>query len=582
MAQSPGIKLTGWRRAGNRFHAALAGVGGRVATLHDLPGPRSMGSVRIGQDILEGNFKFAGRVVMAPGASVWDIRPPDDAFRADMHGFGWLDHLMALASAEAGVKAQAWVMGWIARYGRGHGLAWAPEIAARRLVRWLHHYDDLTRKMDDGDRKAFEQSLQRHAVYLWRRRRLASGPLGRIEAIGALALARRSVEGVGSGGGDLAAALMRQLDRVTEGDGAITSRSPEALLKLLNMAVWARDDLLAVGNTIPDGLTERIESMARLLRSLRHADGSLARFQGGGCGMVYGLDQALAASGAKGLDPDGGMGFVRMTSGRSSVIFDAAPPTGGAASFNAHASTLAFELTSGRRPLIVSCGAGAPFGPEWRRAGRATPSHSVLGIDGYSSARLGRGREIMGQVREPMDSRPVDVKVHFERHLDYLRIEASHDGYLKSHGLLQGRALELTVDGSGIACEEVLLSEGKKSQDRFEKTSAGLKGQGIPFSLRFHLHPDVEIKRDKELSDLLFELPNGEIWTFRQDGTCKLTVENSVYLDEQSLRPTATKQVVLSGRAMSYTTRVRWSLAKTPESRKGIRDLAGLEAGLSN
>ena len=36
---------------------------------------------------------------------------------------------------------------------------------------------------------------------------------------------------------------------------------------------------------------------------------------------------------------------------------------------NAHASTLAFELTSGRRPLIASCGAGAAAGGRWRLAG---------------------------------------------------------------------------------------------------------------------------------------------------------------------------------------------------------------------
>lgn len=581
MAQSPGINLTGWRRTGNRLYAALAGLGGHPAVLRDLPGPRSIGSVQIGQDFIEGNFKFAGRLVMAPGASVWDIRAPDDAFLADMHGFGWLDHLMALASRTARQRAQLWVNEWIGSYGGGHGLAWAPEVAARRVMRWLHHYDDLVRRLPKGQRRLFDQSIARQSAYLRRRWKLASGALGRIEALAALALLRRVLEGRDGIRVDCGAAILKELDRVTDRTGAIASRSPEALLKLLNLCVWAQEDLLACKQPVSDEFASRIAAMGRLLRSLRHSDGRLARFQGGGSGAVYGLDQALAASGAKGLEPDGGMGFVRMASGRSSVIIDAAAPAKDAASFNAHASTLAFELTSGRRPVIVSCGAGAPFGPEWRKAGRATPSHSVLGLDGYSSSRLGRTREVMGQKREPMDSRPQDVPVHFERHLDYLRIEASHDGYLRSHGLLQGRALELTIDGSGIAGEEVLLSEGKTAQAQFDKVVDKMKGGGVPFTLRFHVHPSIEIRREPDMSGLLFDIGNGEVWAFRLDGTCKISVESSVYLEEEVLSPTATKQVVLSGAAMSYTTRVRWSLAKTPESRKGIRDMAGLEADQS-
>ena len=76
------------------------------------------------------------------------------------------------------------------------------------------------------------------------------------------------------------------------------------------------------------------------------------------------------------------MGFARLSGGRTSVIADAAPPPDGQASLSAHASTLAFELTSGRRAVIVSCGSGVPFGPDWRRAGRATAPHSPLEIEG--------------------------------------------------------------------------------------------------------------------------------------------------------------------------------------------------------
>jgi hypothetical protein len=69
-------------------------------------------------------------------------------------------------------------------------------------------------------------------------------------------------------------------------------------------------------------------------------------------------------------------------------------------------------------------------------------------------------------------------------------------------------------------------------------------------------------------------LKSGEIWVFRHDGTQKLDLAPSVYLEKGRLKPRGTKQIVLSGRAMSYATRIRWSLSKAQETENGLRDLA--------
>ena len=51
-----------------------------------------------------------------------------------------------------------------------------------------------------------------------------------------------------------------------------------------------------------------------------------------------------------------------------------------------------------------------------------------------------------------------------------------------------------------------------------------------------------------------------------------LALAPSVYLERGQARPRDSTQVVLSGRAMSYATRVRWSLAKAPETPSALRD----------
>jgi hypothetical protein len=69
-------------------------------------------------------------------------------------------------------------------------------------------------------------------------------------------------------------------------------------------------------------------------------------------------------------------------------------------------------------------------------------------------------------------------------------------------------------------------------------------------------------------------LKSGELWVFRHDGKTALTLEPSVYLEKGRLRPRVAKQMVLSGRAMDYATRTRWSLAKAQETPISIRDVA--------
>ena len=60
---------------------------------------------------------------------------------------------------------------------------------------------------------------------------------------------------------------------------------------------------------------------------------------------------------------------------------------------------------------------------------------------------------------------------------------------------------------------------------------------------------------------------------FRHDGAAEMQIEPSVYLENGRLKPRPAQQVVLSARAMSYATRVRWSLAKAQDTPVSLRDL---------
>jgi len=439
------------------------------------------------------------------------------------------------------------------------------------LIRWISHALFLLQSCDRDASDAFYKSLAQQTIFLSRRWKGAHPGLPRFEALTGLLYAGLSLEGMETHVDPALRALSQECQSQIDDEGGIPTRNPEELLEVFTLLTWAAMALSEAGKPTSDSHWAAIERIAPTLRTLRHADGGLARFHGGGRGLEGRLDTALATSGIKSRKSSGlSMGYARISAGRTSLIIDAASPPTGAASTDAHASTLAFELTSGRRPLIVNCGSGANFGQEWRRAGRATPSHSTLMLDGRSSARLGQTRKDL----DLLTKTPANVPVQMVKAADGLRFEGGHDGYVPTYGLTHARILDLTFDGRAVAGEDMLAALSPKDQKQFDKAMDIKRLEGIPFEIRFHLHSEVDASLDMAGAAVSMALRSGEIWVFRTDGRTKMTLQSSVYLERTRLKPRATKQIVLSGRALEYATRIRWSLAKAQDTPISIRDLA--------
>jgi uncharacterized heparinase superfamily protein len=556
----------------NRVYARLAIRSKAAKGFVSQPEPRTIGSFARGRQLVAGNCLFAGYLIEAPNGDIWDQRSPDAAYESELYGFAWLDDLAAVGEGPARARAQSWLWGWISRFGDGTGPGWTPDLTGRRLIRWINHAIFLLRGCEPAASDAFFQSLAQQTWFLSKRWQSAAPGLPRFEALAGLIYAGMSLEGMEALAEPAIKALARECSDQIDAQGGLPTRNPEELLDVFTLLTWAAASLSEAGREPPAAHMEAIERIAPSLRTLRHADGGLARFHGGGRGLEGWLDHALAASQVKTRLPDGlSMGYARVSAGRTSVIVDASRPPTGKASLNAHASTLAFELTSGRRPLIVNCGSGGSFGADWRRAGRATPSHSTLCLDGYSSAQLASvGHRAEG---EALVDAPRHVPIEISSAPDGVRFEGGHDGYVPTHGLTHARILEMTFDGRGMVGEDMLAALDDPAKKRFEAQLEKSKLQGVNFDIRFHLHPEVDAALDLGGAAVSMALKSGEIWVFRHDGTINLSLEASVYLEKGRLKPRVTKQIVLSGRAIEYATSIRWSLSKAQDTAIAVRDL---------
>ncbi|MBY6049207.1 heparinase II/III family protein [Vannielia litorea] len=569
LAKHPSAK---WARMANRFQARLATWSRPATAFTSHPEPRTIGSFAKGRQLVAGTYLFAGYLVEAQGDErpIWDLPAPAPEFTEALMGFSWLDDLAAVGDLRARKRAQGWTWVWIERFGRGRGPGWTPDLTGRRLIRWINHAIFLLNGRSSDQSEAYFRALAGQTRFLSRRWRSAAPGLPRFEALTGLIYAGLALQGMEGHVDPALKALSRECDRQVDAQGGIPTRNPEELMEVLTLLTWAVHALVDADHPVPRPLTAAIARITPTLRALRHSDGGLARFHGGGRGLEGRLDAALAASGVREGPGEGlSMGYARLAAGRTTVIVDAARPPRGPASARAHASTLGFELTSGRRPLIVSCGSGASFGEGWRRAGRATASHATLAVERYSSSRLAPAA---GQRGEFLEDTPGQVKVERTGDSSGAHLLAGHDGYASTHGLTHMRRLDLDPSGRLLTGTDTLRAFTEDARKAFDAAMTRMQLQGVSFTAHFHLHPDVDATVDMGGLAVSLALKSGEIWVFRYSGKAELSLEPSVYLEQGRIKPRAARQIVLSAKVLDYGHEIGWTLAKAQDTPLAIRD----------
>lgn len=532
------------------------------------PEPKAIGHQGRGEQIVAGELPIGGLILT--GDIFADDLPASIA--AELHGFGWLDDLAAVGSPKARSVAQHHVLHWLRRHRIPHGDApeWAPAIAGRRVLHWIFHAGMILPGLDRDATEPYFRALDQHLTHLRATWFDTPDGLPRLEALAGLAIGAMSLRDRQAVAQPALIALAEEADAM----GVATlseSRAPETLLEAMALLVWAQETADEAGQPSPPELRAIIAEIAPILRALRHADGGLPCFHGGGRGAAGRLDRCLRAAEGAALPAHGlAMGFARMARQRSTLILDAAPPPGGPAAIRAHASTLGMEFTVARQPLIVNCGPGDGFGPLWSKAARATPSHSALCLEGLSSSRLNANRatgepdilterpalvwagdcDALGNLTPP-DCGPAHSP-------EPAHLLAGHDGWLYSHGLTQLRELWLSPDGGTLQGEDSLAALDASAQARLDHLRPA---EGLAFDIRFHLHPDVKAAHQGD--EIRLTLHGGEEWRFTHDGVAQLSLEPSCLLDRGLADPRPARQIVLCARLQGRAVQIGWTFARS-------------------
>ena len=503
-----------------------------------------------GEALATGLFDFGGHVVRAGdvgerGEVPWRHEGAGEYWLGELHGFGWLRDLHAAGTAQAAERGRAMVLDWLRQHRTIESAAaasWGPEALGRRLSAWLAHSAFLLEGADDEFALRFHRALELQASHLARTARNAEAGLPQLVA------ARGLIEsGLCLAGGERRMAqglklVEAVLARQAAGGGDQLGRNPSAHLAALWCLAGLRTTLDDGGHPASQALSEGIGQLASALRLLRHGDGGLALFNGGVEEERGLVDLALgrAAASGTGAPPDApNAGFTRIESKHSTLIADTgAPPATGR---RAHAGTLSLELSAGRERIIVNCGGWRGGDDAWQEALRATAAHSALVVDDTSTATLGADGTIVDG--------PNTVKVERRDRDGATWIDASHDGYLDTLGLIHKRRLYVGAAGADVRGEDSLTHVRRRRR------------RGREFALRFHLHPDVRCAMTEDHRAVLLRLPGGAIWQARAAGA-SMSIDESVYAGDGATRR-RTSQVALTGPIEDAVT-VKWAFKLLP------------------
>jgi uncharacterized heparinase superfamily protein len=247
-------------------------------------------------------------------------------------------------------------------------------------------------------------------------------------------------------------------------------------------------------------------------------------------------------------------GYQRVSSGKSILQFDAAPPPLARHARNGCASTLAMEFSHAGQRIIVNCGGGAAAGglmPVRLEQGlRATAAHSTMTLDDVNSTAVLINGKIGGGVFEvDIDRRQLENTTTARSGFGATRLEAAHNGYAARYGLTHRRILILRDDGTELRGEDVLLpAKGK-----------GKRGK-VAYAIRFHLGTGIDVGLSDDGQGVGMALPDGSYWQFRS-GSGDISIEESIWADEQG-RPVPIQQLVIQGLVSRGGGNFAWLLKK--------------------
>ncbi|MEP3476525.1 MAG: heparinase II/III family protein [Hyphomicrobiales bacterium] len=500
-----------------------------------------------------GQFGLAGATVFLNGGSPLHATPPNINWEKELHGFGWVRNLRAARTDRAQEQAQEITHEWLSLFSSQKGIAWEPEVAARRLISWLSHSNFLLYEADEKSYLSLMSAIDEHMKFLSMTGIQAKPGMPRLLSLISLMFAGLCVSEQEKFADQHVKLMCNELDKQILSDGGHVSRDNSVLASILIDLLPLKQCFVTRNLTPPQPLIDAINRMLPMIHYMRLGDGLMSRFNGAGTTLPDTLSTAMAYDDAANepLKEAQASKYFRLQKGNVILLMDGGTPPELDLSAKSHAGCLSFEMSSGSCPVIVNCGAAPPAYHTMASNARASVAHSTVTINNRSSAQFIHDKTVKQSEHPSLLAGPASVKAFYESDAEKSKIIGSHDGYLDRFGLIHHRMLSLSHDGYSFIGEdwiEVAATEAKEDHQ-----------MGWPFAVHFHIHPDVITTRAADGKSITLTLPDSQEWKFSAQGQIIYLEESIFYADFAG--PCQSVQAVVRGNCINNT-KISWLLAK--------------------
>ena len=476
-------------------------MGGSPDSLQVIPTDPWPGRSDVGQDLMQGIFLFAGERIEMNSLN-WEPPGVSEDWVAEFHRFNWLRDIKAVSTGKARLQAREMISNWIDNYDRWQDVIWRPDVLGARLSNWIGAFSFYGLSADEEFQSKVRLSIARQTKHL--ARVITDGHLQMVESFAALKGLIYAMIAIGSPKKQLEhpfELVLEQIKKQILVDGGHISRSPIVLSQVLMILIDLRTVLNLAKLPVPEQIQFAIDKMVPALRFFRYSDGNLAHFNGGFEWDANLINCIINLSGARGrpLKRLEHTGYTKLRQGRGQLLIDTGSAIAPEYSRNAHTAPLAFEYVFGRERIFVNCGAVSEYG-QWFRAMRSTAAHTTLTIDQRNAILVNETGEFT--------SLP-DIQTDYKLENNSCLFDGRHDGYTARYGITHARRLLLKDAGNALIGEEKLTGGGK----------------GVPFALRFHLHPSSQASLVQGGGEVLIQTKSRTGWRFICKGAVEIDLE---------------------------------------------------------
>ena len=512
-----------------------------IVDINNIPIDPWPGDPFLGENILQGNFSLAGEKIFSSEKLIWFAHRQNFYWQNEIHSFSWLRHLKAKSGSLARKHARYLILDWINKFGEWEEEVWEPDILSRRVTSWISNLNFLLAEKDKNFSDLIIKSLLKQIKHLTRLSNkkyfnllekefgIDESSVKIIQIVKGLMISLVSFEKNDKAFKRFIKFLEDEVAKNFNEEGVHSSRSPFVQLCVLADLITIRDSLISTNLEVPDFILSIIKKISHATRFFRNQKGTLVMFNGSKTGEKKVIDKILnAADGkarAKGPKSLYKSGFEKLQKEDVCIFIDTLCGEEKMLSTAPHA----IEVLIGKYRLLGSCGTFFGKNRSWKKLIQSSTANSSLTIENISPFLNEDKHQASQSKRYNRDGAEV--------------VELTHYGYYHRFSSICRRTIELGNDGNNIAIMDSIHSERLKN-----------------FDIRIHFNPGIKVtlSRDKKSALILI---SDQGWNFVSNGEGKLTLEQSIFIDDEGTQLN-TSQLIISGETTNKKTEVLWGLRR--------------------